>query len=116
MAKRKHTTLQDDIRKACGAYLDFCRLSKNKHKDSIGIEALIAYFHSKDISTLKKDGTENSFQGVRLGLNKYIGKVKDVGVHEGKWSSDAEADAYMAERFKKITSPPTISGGLPDWD
>jgi hypothetical protein len=117
MAKKKtHTTLQDDIEKACTAYLDFCRLSRNKNKDSVGIVELIAHLHKQGISTLKKDGTENSYQGVRLGLNKYIGKVKDVGVFEKKWANDEEAKAYMDARFKKITSPPTLAGGMPDWD
>ena len=116
MAKKAFRTLQDDIREACDAYLAFCRLGKNKNKDSVGIEELIAYLKSKGVSTLKKDGTENSFQGVRLGLNKYIGKVKAVGVHNGTWSTDAEAKAYMDARFKKITSPPTLTGGMPNWD
>jgi len=116
MAKKAFRTLQDDVREACDLYLKFCSLSKNKNRDSIGIEELIAYLKSNGVSTLKKDGTENSHQGVRLGLNKYIGKVKAVGVHQGKWATKAEADAFMDARFKRITSPPSIKGGMPDWD
>jgi hypothetical protein len=91
-------------------------LKKNAAKDSVGIEELIKHLKAKGVSTLKKDGTENSFQGVRLGLNKHIGKVKAVGVHNGTWATDAEAKAFMDARFKKITSPPTLAGGMPDWD
>jgi len=110
-----YKTLQDNIKEACTAYKDFCALKKNKHRDSISIVDLIEYFEDQGISILKNDGEENSHAGLRLGLNKYIGKVKRVGVVQGQWKDMDEANKVMKGLFKTITSPPTLKGGMPDW-
>ena len=107
-------SLSKDIREAANLWFEM-----SKDGDYDGKEMPIEDFKNacvaKKISLLKRDGTPNSDQGIRLALNKHVAKVRTGFVEKGTFKTEEEAKAHFDAIFKTLKSPVVIENFPNHW-